>query len=65
MPNFNERRNATVQKLIRTAIEGMADETDGRLTTRGVIATLQDAIDHLEQSALSTDPMSYLEKPES
>lgn len=63
--DFKKQRHDTTQNLIRVAINGMKDEKRGRLTTRGIIATLQDAIDFLEKSALSTDPEAYLDKPES
>ena len=62
---FKERTTRTTQRLIRVVIEEMTDTSKGRLTTRGVIRALQDAIDYLEASALLTSPENYLEKAES
>lgn len=60
-----ERTTRTTQRLIRVVIEEMTDPSKGRLTTRGVILSLQEAIDYLENSALMTSPENYLEKAES
>lgn len=63
--DFKKQKEITFEKVVKAVVENMENEKEGRLTTYGVIRTLESIIKSLESRALRSNPLDYLDNPES